>query len=169
MASKFSDLVTYFETIAKEHVAIAHSTTKKHFYRFEVEELLTGLCSDLNYPALILEGYDFNYGDSDSDNVVKRRGGAFMLIGLVTDAGDFTRIHQVWDELELIGDEILIRMRADKALRTVPVLRDFDISSCTGLLVKLAQFGQYGIRFTFSMNTAVDSTVDETRWNRNHA
>jgi len=166
MASKFSDLVTYFETLATEHIEIQHSSAQKHFYRFEIEELLIGLATDINYPALILEGYDFNYADTISDNILKRRNGAFMLIGRISDSGDFSAIHALFDQLEEIGDDILVRMRADKALRTVPVLRDFAISESEGIPIKVTAHGQYGIRFTFSMKTAVNNTIDETRWNR---
>ena len=43
MKSKFSDLIQYFRTLATQHVDIGHSLTDKHFYRFELDEVLTGL------------------------------------------------------------------------------------------------------------------------------
>jgi hypothetical protein len=164
MAAKFSDLVEYFEKLAGEHVSIAHTATNKHFYRFELDEVLTGMCTSIKYPALILEGYDFNFSESSSDNIRKKRSGAFILIDKITDLKDYNKIHEVWDELELIGDDILVRLRADKESRLVPVLRDFNINECTGTLLSVLELGQHGIRFTFNLTSPVNSEVDETRW-----
>lgn len=164
MAAKFADLVTYFEKLATEHIEIGHTSTKKHFFRFELDEVLAGLTSKLNYPALILEAYDFDFADSRSDNVMKQRNGAFILIDKVSDTGDFAKIHEVWDKMEEIGDDILIRMRRDKAARTEPVLRDFDIAQSSGMPLDVKTLGHYGIRFTFSLRCAVNNEVDPEKW-----
>lgn len=164
MAAKFADLVTYFETIAAEHIELRHTAAKKHFYRFELDEVLTALCRDINYPALILEAYDFNFSDSHSDNIMKQRNGAFMIIDKISDSGNYTKIHELWDKIELIGDDILIRMRADKASRLEPAVRDFDISESHGQPLQVEELGQYGMRFTFSLKCPVNNEVDGTRW-----
>jgi hypothetical protein len=164
MAAKFADLVTYFEKIATEHIEIRHTKAKSHFYRFELDEVITALCVNINYPALILEAYDFNYGDSQSDNIMKRRGGAFILIDKVTDQGDYKKIHEVWDKMEEIGDDILVRMRADKASRNEPAIRDFNISESEGIPLQVSELGQYGMRFTFVLKSPVNSVIDESKW-----
>lgn len=164
MAAEFADLVSYFERLAREHIEIKHSASEKHFYRFEVEELLVGMITKIKYPALVLEGYDFMYQDSGSDNVIKKRNGAFMLLTHVTDPLDFNAIAQAIDRMEKIGDDILVRMRADKASRAVPVLRGFNIYESDGLMLKVAQTGQYGLRFSFSLSSPVNNNVDTARW-----
>lgn len=164
MAAKFSDLVEYFEKLAGEHIEIKHSALDKHFYRFELDEVLTGVCTGIKYPALILEGYDFNYSESNSDNIRKKRSGAFILIDKVSDRKDFNRIHEVWDAMELIGDDILVKMKADKESRLVPVLRDFNINECNGAPLAVAELGQYGVRFTFNLGCAVNNIVNTERW-----
>jgi hypothetical protein len=164
MAAKFSDLVGYFETIASEHTDIRHTDKDKHFYRFELDEVITGMCSRIKYPALILEGYDFTYSESNSDNIRKKRSGAFWLIDEVKDLKDFDKIHDVWDRMEAIGNDILIRMKADKESRLVPVMRDFNISECDGIPLTIAQLGQHGVRFTFTLTSAVNGTLDSTKW-----
>jgi hypothetical protein len=169
MAAEFADLVSYFEKLAREHTEIGHSATEKHFYRFEVEELLIGMATKIKYPALVLEGYDFLYQDSGSDNVIKKRNGAFMLLTHVKDPLDFNEIAQAIDRLEMIGDDILVRMKADKADRKVPVLRGFNIFESDGLMLRVAQTGQYGLRFSFSLSSAVNNNVDSTRWTVNPA
>jgi hypothetical protein len=162
--AKFADLVTYFENLAAKHVELRHTAAKKHFYRFELDEVLTALCRNINYPALILEAYDFNYTESRSDNVIKQRNGAFILIDKVTDAGDYNKIHEVWDKLEEIGNDILVKMIADKDSRLEPIIRDFDISASHGQPLMVEELGQYGMRFTFSLGSPVNNEPDETRW-----
>lgn len=164
MAAKFSDLVEYFENLAGKHISIRHTPASKHFYRFELDEVLTGIASNIKYPALILEGYDFNFSESNSDNILKRRSGAFMIINRVADPKNYDRIHEVWDELESITDDIIVRMKSDKESRLIPVLRDFDISSCEGTIFSVAQLGQHGIRITFNLTSPVDGIVDESKW-----
>lgn len=164
MAAKFSELVEYFEKIASEHAEIRHTAFDKHFYRFELDEVLTGAARGIKYPALILEGYDFNYNESNSDNIRKKRSGAIILIDKVTDLKDFARIHQVWDEMELIADDILVKMKTDKESRLVPVLRDFNISDCSGAPLSISELGQHGIRVTFALGSPVSSIVNANRW-----
>lgn len=164
MAAKYSDLVDYFEQLATQHVDIRHSAIEKHFYRFELDEVLTGLAAGINYPALILEAYDFNYQESSSDNIRKERSGAFMLIDVVKDLKDFDRIHEVWDEMEQIGDEILVKMKVDKESRLYEVLRGFDISKCYGIPMSVAKIGQHGMRFSFNIECGVNGNIDPDKW-----
>lgn len=164
MAAEFKDLVSYFEQLASEHVEIRHTALDKHFYRFELDEILTGLATGLKFPALILEAYDFNYQESGSDNIRKKRSGAFILIDKVNDRKNFNRIHEVWDAMELIGDDILVRMKKDKESKLIPVLRDFRIEECEGITFAISELGQYGIRFSFNMGSPVSNIVNTDRW-----
>jgi hypothetical protein len=164
MGAKFSDLISYFEKLAAEHVSIKHTASDKHFYRFELDEVLTGMCANLKYPALILEGYDFQYQESNSDNIRKRRSGAFILIDKASDRKDFNRIHDIWDFMEEIGNDILIRMRTDKESHAEPVMSDFAIEECEGVPLSITELGQHGIRFTFSIISPVSNEVDKDKW-----
>lgn len=164
MAARFSELVEYFEKIAGEHKEILHSSAEKHFYRFELDEVLTGMCSEMNYPALILEGYTIDYSDSDSDNIQKRRGGGFILLDKVDDSKDFDAIHDLYDRLESIAEDILIRMRRDKQSRAVSVIRGFEISNVNGALLSVEELGQHGLRFSFEIVSGVNSEMNERKW-----
>jgi hypothetical protein len=159
---KFSDMVAYFRLLASEHQQIKHSDTDKHFYRFEVDEVLSGI-NNIRYPAFILEGYRFSFTDKKSDNPVKKRQGAFILLDHVGDPGDHDKIHQVWDFLEEIGDDILARIAADKRQRTSPV-RDFDLESVEGTLLATEMGNHYGIRFTFDVDCRFSMEVDPAKW-----
>lgn len=163
---KFRELVAYFKQLATEHVDLLHNdTTNKRFYRLELDEILTGMQSAKSFPALVLEGYSFSFDDKQSDNPAKLRHGAFVLVDSVSDPGDFDRIHEVWDELESIGDDILARIKVDKRDRTSPV-RSFNFESVEANLIGTEYGNLYGIRYTFTIESTFLSDVDESRWNR---
>lgn len=163
MSTKFSDIIQYFETLASEHVEILHSDSEKHFFRYEIEEVLTSL-RQMNYPALILEGYRYSYRDSKSDNILKKRTGAFILLGHLSDIGDYDAMHDLWDKLEVICDDILARIKADKYNPAMRAVRDFDISSVEVSLLANDQDKNFGIRCTFTLSSPSAMVVDPAKW-----
>jgi len=161
----FSDLITYFETLASEHVSLRHTETEKHFFRFEIDEVLAGLNrSDVNFPMLILEGYSFGFTDQRSDNPIKNRACAFILLGRITDSSDYETLHDVWDELESIGDDILARIRYDKHNRLEPVVRDFNLELVNASLIMNEIGNHAGIRYTFTMGSPFATEYDADKW-----
>jgi hypothetical protein len=163
MAASFSDIVAYFKNLAIKHVDIAHTANDKHFYRFEIDEVLSGL-KKMNYPALILEGYSYDFKDSNADNIIKNREGRFILLGHIHDIGDFDAIHQLWDELEVIGDEIIAKIKSDKRNKLAPVVRDFNIESVEAKLIANDIDKNYGIRYSFTLGSPKALDVDPTKW-----
>jgi hypothetical protein len=160
---KFSALVDYFRTIATEHIAIRHSNEEKHFFRLELDEVITGLPESACYPLLVMEGYSFTLTDQKSDNISKKRSSGFLLASHVSDRDDYEKIHQTWDDLEEIGDDILARIRADKQLPDNPV-RSFDISSVEARLISSELGNLYGIRYTFDIDSFFPEAVDTDKW-----
>ncbi len=161
---KFSDLIDYFETLAAKHILINHSSNEKHFFRFEIDEVLGGLNrSDVHFPMLILEGYNFSYTDNRSDNVIKNRQGAFVLLDQVIDITDYDAKHEKWDELEAIGDDIIARIRSDKQVRNT-IVRGFNIEDIEASLILNEYSNHAGIRYTFTISSPAPIEVDETQW-----
>lgn len=164
--ANFSDLIDYFRTLAEDHISIQHTDSEKHFFRFEIDEVLAGLNrNDVNFPMLILEGYSFTFTDIRSDNPIKNRQGAFVLLGRVNDASDYENIHATWDELETIGDDILARIRYDKEQRTVPVVRDFKLENVNASLIMNEIGNHAGIRYTFTISSPLNAEYDADKWN----
>lgn len=164
--SSFSDLVTYFETLARQHKSIGHSDSEKHFFRFEIEEVLAGINrTDSEYPMLVMEGYNFDYTDNKSDNILKNRNGAFMLIDVVNDITDYDQVHEVWNRMESIGDDILARIKADKRNVLTPVVRDFSFASVQAIPIINETGNNAGIRYTFSLVSPAPADVDPEKWN----
>ena len=154
--NKFSALVEYFQSIVLQHVDL------QEFYRLELDEVLTNI-RDLKTPCLVLEGYKFSYKDQRSDNPVKIRSGAFILLNLVNDPTDFEGIYNTWDQLEEIADEIIARIRSDKENRNT-VIKGFDIESIDGQLLASDVTNYYGIRITFEIQTKFNQQVDQSKW-----
>jgi hypothetical protein len=161
---KFSDLVSYFEYLAKNHKSIGDTDDERHFFRYELEEVLTSLGNNVNFPAMILEGYDFDYTDAASDNVIKNRNGAFMIIDREGDENNWDRIHELFDSCEEIGDEVVMRILSDKRNRNVPVVRNFEIWAVQGNMIANRAEGYYGIRYTFSLQSPRNNETDATKW-----
>lgn len=163
--AKFSDLVSYFENLAAKHIDILHSEAEKHFFRFEIDEVLAGINrTDVNFPMLILEGYNFGYTDNRSDNLLKNRNGAFVLLDRIADPSDYNELHRTWDELELIGDDILLKIKADKRNPNTPAVRDFDFASTEAALIMNEIGSTAGIRYTFTISAGMSNDPDPDRW-----
>lgn len=164
MNTQFSDLITYFRTLAAQHIAIGHSAAEKHFYRFEIEEVFSGL-NDINYPALILEGYRYSLIDKFSDNVLKERTGAFILLDHLSDIGDYDAMHEVWENMETICDNIIARIKSDKRNPACRAVRDFDLNTVQVALLANVRDNNYGIRCTFTLTSPWNTDVDAEKWN----
>lgn len=163
--SQFNDLVTYFENLARKHVSIRHTDTEKHFFRMEIDEVLSGITrTDVKHPYLILEGYYFKFKDNKSDNVLKNRNGAFTLLDYVSDPTDYDAICNAWERMEAIGDDILIKIKSDKRNPMVKSIRDFNFSEVEGTLVANEIDGNYGMRYTYSLDSALPTDVDPDKW-----
>lgn len=165
MEAKLSEYVAYFKNLAAKHKLIADTAAEKHFYRMELEEVLTNIKSNLNFPAFALEAYDANFNDSVSDNVLKSRAGAFMILDHPEDKKDMDQIHTVWDACEAIADDIVIKMWNDKRGNQEKVVRGFNLNTIEYKFLANEPGGLYGIRVTFQINSAINNEIDATKWN----
>ena len=163
--AKFSDLISYFENLARKHTDILHSDGEKHFFRMEIDEVLEGINrTDVAYPMLILEGYSFDFTDNKSDNLLKNRQGAFILLDHIPDNSDHNTIHKKWDELEEIATEILVKIKSDKINPLTPVVRNFDFESVNVSLI-LNQIGNdVGVRITYTITSPVTNDPNPGKW-----
>lgn len=147
------------------HKGIGHTDSEKHFFRMEVDEVLGGINrTDVSYPFLILEGYNYDFTDNKSDNLLKNRRGAFMLMDHVADPSNYDAIHQVWQNMEEIGDELLVRIKADKRNPLAPAVRDFDFSSVEAMLIANELDGNYGIRYSYTITSPRINEIDPYKW-----
>jgi hypothetical protein len=109
----YTDYTNYFKGIAEQF--LGHSENEKHFFRKGLDEFLNGLSTDVNYPALLLDNYDFSFSDNGADNVMTPITAAFMIIDHVKDIGDYDLIDQVMDSTKEIVGLIYNQIRRDIA------------------------------------------------------
>jgi len=164
MKIKFTDIVKYFEGIARKNKQILHSDTEKHFFRLELDELLVGLKSVVNYPALNLEAYDYDLLDANSDNVIKQRHLAFSVFDHLENTDDFDRMHEIWDQCENICDDIISKIKNDKRDITIGVVKDFDLNTVKGRPFSNEIDNIFGIRVMLDMGSGINIDYDATKW-----
>jgi len=165
MAAKLSQLITYFENLARRHKDIGHSDAEKHFFRMEIDEVLGGITrTDVKPPFLILEGYSYDFTDNKSDNLLKNRSGAFVLMDHVSDTSDYNAIHEIWDRMEEIGDELIMQMVADKRNPLTPIIRDLNFESIRAALIANEIDNNYGIRYSYTLTSPRSKDVDPEKW-----
>lgn len=154
MQQRYSAIGDYFEKLATSHSGI------KEFCRYELDELLDRTANISGFPALVLEGFDFDYAGSSPDNVVKSRNGAFCLVGKC-DVANARERTETMERLEMIGEQILMKMVADKRNRN-PLLTTFEIASAEGVHYANPMLGYVMCRISFSFRTKI--TEDLTVW-----
>ncbi len=162
-STKFSAIVAFFKMLAEKHVSIKHSETEKHFFRLEMDEVMTSLPEIACFPLLIMESYRYNLHDFKSDNPIKKREGAFMLMEKISDPGDFDEIHAKLDQLEEIGDDIIARIKAEKRELLSPV-RDFNISTVEATIISFMGPNTIALRYTYEIDSRFNDDVNPAKW-----
>lgn len=157
---KTSAYISYFQTAAENHKQIKHSATEKHFFRLNIEELITGLRSEMNYPCLVLESHEGTLSDAKSDNVRDNLTGAFMILENV-DTGDFDDETTKLDKCQKIGFDIISKMWKDRKIR---YLSGFDPESVTYQKVDFKTNHASGYRFTFVINDLAAIQFNPNNW-----
>lgn len=163
MSAFISNYIAYFENLAKLHAEILHTDTEKHFFRMESSEIINGMTSEVNWPVMILEAYDFNLLSRNTNNVLKSQNGSFMILMKPDNEQDFDSIHDIWGKCERIGSEIITRMFNDRYDVAEPVV-GFDMNSVTAHPVATDIEGSYGYRFNFSLINRHKHIVDPDNW-----
>lgn len=140
--TSYLDYTAYFEQIAID--LLAHSSVEKHFFRKGLEEFLNGLSTSVNYPALLLEKYDFSFTDNGADNVMKERTIAFTICDHAADIEDYDRIDEIMSFTEGIVDQIYNRMRKDMSPPQHDFLKNASLGSMRVTPVENKGDGNYG-------------------------
>ena len=131
----------------------------------EIDEVLAGINrTNVTTPFLVLEGYSYDFTDNKSDNLIKNRHGAFLLLDKISDKSDYDKIQQVWNAMESIGDDILSKIKQDKKSRKVPVIQDFDFAQVEATLIASDMDNHYGIRYTYSISSVHLTEPDKNVW-----
>ena len=155
-------LYNYFQRLASQNIDIAHTSTKKHFYRLDLDEVLNKLPSGIHFPAMILEGYGISFTDKFSDNVMKNNQCAFYILKGIKDINNIDEKVQAFDDAEQIALEILRRLKHDK--RNFYFLSNFDFNEAEGIMVENTINYAVGWRFVFPLSTSFDADLTTNKW-----
>lgn len=148
----FLDFIAYFEGLANDYVG--NAPNNKTFYKKGLEEFLSGLTTDGNYPSMLLERYDFKYTDNGFDRISKSRTVGLIVFSHVGDTGDYDGIDIAYDECEQIIDKIYNRINYDRRSSGCPdFLRAADMNSFDAVPIMNAADGNYGWFVTFDIES----------------
>jgi len=169
---KFVDYIDYFRNAAINHKQLLHDTNGKvSFYRMDIEELLSGLRTNLKSISLIIESPEKRTQDLLSDNPRKVITGAFLVIGPVKK-NDFNDEVSVLDKTEAITEDILSKIKNDcsKYRRDSSwprVIKGFDPSTIRSQKVGPLFNNFYGWRTEIQINQTYSNNLilDESNWN----
>lgn len=154
----FSEYVAYFENAARNNRAISHLVNgRKSFRRIDIEEVITGLKSDLDAGInLFLESPEIRAYDGLSDNPRKLITGA-ILVMRNSEKGDFEdQIKALNDTME-VCEQLLAKIYNDarESLQNKNhpwKLRGFDPNSVSFEKVGPVFGYYYGWRMQFTIN-----------------
>ncbi|HZK97076.1 MAG TPA: hypothetical protein VFC67_22945 [Prolixibacteraceae bacterium] len=76
-------------------------------------------------------------------------------------------MHELWDRLESICDDIIARVKSDKYNSAARAVRDFDLNNIEFALIANENDRNFGIRCTFTITSPFSTTIDPFRWNLN--
>ena len=85
----------------------------------------------------------------------------------LSDISDYDAMHELWDRLESICDDIIARVKSDKYNAAAKAVRDFDLNNIEFALIANENDRNFGIRCTFTISSPFSTTVDTSRWNLN--
>ena len=161
----YSELEQYFESLATNHKSINHTATNKHFFRIDVEEVLTTITTNVNYPFLSLERAEFALAGPHNDNVSQNRIVGLMYIDKYKE-GDYDGINTLYDVCEKVARDIINRMLYDMERGAQPaILRGFNVSTVNVQHLPLHPTNHHtGIRITFTLDSKYNRAIDITKW-----
>ena len=163
MAAGLIDFINYLEGIASKHVDIKHdAVTRPAFVRFyDAENMESAIRTRIrNVPCIVVKDYDFAIKDDRSDNVHKEREIEFLVIDKLGRTASMDDVYSVWDKTEEIGDECVIKMKADKRLGLFLQNIDFNLNGVRAVPVDLQINGLYGTQYTLRISTVRSNTPD---------
>lgn len=160
----YQDLKNYFDNLARNHTAINHTDSEKHFFHCDLKEILSGIRGTVNFPAVFMADYDYAFVDNDSDNHLKRRSIALVFIDHAEDGDDFDTIGQIYSDMEEIADQWLNRIYNDKLDRRHSFLKDFELDEITAVQFSTLD-NNFGVWVPITTTSLHDISIDNSKWN----
>jgi hypothetical protein len=159
----YNNLKAYFDNLARNHAQILHSDAEKHFFHCDLNEILSGISSRVNFPAVMMADYDYSFVDNNSDNHLKKRSIALVFLDHAADVDDFQGIGDIYSNMEQIADDWINRMYDDKLERRHAFLKDFQINEITAVQFSTVD-NNFGVWLPIIATTLHDIRIDTGKW-----
>lgn len=148
---KYGEAVAYFENIAKVHVDVQHRTDRARFFRVDMDDIVNAVRNIRTFPAVVCQIPEMNYTGETVDTLNRMRNVMLTFLNKC-DVSDDKKKVQIYEEMELIGEEFISRMvddyknRDDKSRPRVSV-QNFKLTSYK---VGPVADGCFGMQFILS-------------------
>lgn len=169
----YKDYINYFENLCVQHVNIAHNPANniKGFFRINIEEVLTGIRSNIESDGIyfVLTNYLWRPDDSTTDSI-KKIECMFFVLGTAKEQ-DYDDQTDVLDKTEKICQEFINRIHLDSLQHANDENALFygsqdKIEIENVVPVKWPTSNQsIGWQVTFSFYSFYEKCVDYTLWN----
>ena len=151
----------YMRGLAAKHKEIGpdkEGENKKHFFIGELEDFYKGLRSVVEFPALVVEGFQVSLPSEDQS--LKERESAFVVVYGYEDHKNTDQETDCFSKSEDVGLEILRRMMQDGDEASCSI----RISNITGVQI-LNETNKYaGVRFSFTLSNGNRTGIDKKMW-----
>ena len=145
--------------LAVHHADIRHNDATPHYFRKELDEFYMGLRNNVNFPALIVEGFNLYY-DTSPILQRKRRESSFIVVMNYDDDTDYEQIDDAFDYCEHIGDELLRKI----ITQTEEATCAFTVDDISAVQVQNETDRYVGIRYTLTYSSPFDTDADNDKW-----
>ncbi|MCX6250587.1 MAG: hypothetical protein NTX61_07540 [Bacteroidetes bacterium] len=156
-----SSYIEYFRQLSIEHKEI------NGFYMMDINEILDGLRSTVQFPALILENLSGSYMASNLDNPLEVINGGFLIIDHLKNPDYFQGEMALIDRMKEIGHQVIARMLHDH-LKCEPLaekaIPGFDINSVIFGVIGPVFDNDYGCLFSIKIFDTIDLEHNPLKW-----
>lgn len=152
------DIVNYMRSLADNHLDI------KDFFRMDVTEIQGAFRAGIDFPCLALESLEGDFSGSSTGNSIDNQSFAFTMLTAPV-IGDFKEQNIMLDQSQIIGKELIARMRHDARVKGHLLHKAFYVSGVNYHKVgPLFLEHLYGYRFVVELRYKTELIVDVGVW-----
>lgn len=159
--------IQYFEKLAKEHKDIRHSSTSKHFFMMDINELLSAANSTAKYPAFVLLKLSGRAIDKKEDNRLIAIEGGFLVLDHCKKIDDFAAELAIFQKTFSISMQMIARIAHDQE-QPVPysskAIPDFNPDSVRWEMIGPVFENHFGVIFRFPVSLLASLEYDAEKW-----
>lgn len=178
--SNLDKYVDYFRSLAVSHHMLQHNPLSelkdtpepdKRFYKWDADEVIGGLRTELSFPALIIELYENQLSGASEADIRQRPSGAFTVIDHAKER-NIPAQQAAYDKCEKIMMELLQQIWQDvygtpnrKQSLCAPPFKEFLFTNAninpTGLLFQSHYGWRVEFQFEFQNNPVISTAPAE--------